>query len=107
MEMLTRWPGVARESREGSSVGERVDDRAAEALDAISLEVQHSDLPTGSSYHHRSRRQRSQSGSPAAESLMAWDTTPSFQSLELQKHGGHAVWVTPIKLQSRTNGSWS
>lgn len=46
-EMLSRWPGVARESREGSSVGERVDDRAAEALDAISLEVQHSDLPGG------------------------------------------------------------
>ncbi|MGW0022163.1 hypothetical protein ACWDUD_27950 [Rhodococcus sp. NPDC003382] len=46
-EMLIRWPGAARESRQGSSAGERVDDRAAEALDAISLEVEYSDLPDG------------------------------------------------------------
>ncbi|MFZ2177937.1 MAG: hypothetical protein WAW17_28720, partial [Rhodococcus sp. (in: high G+C Gram-positive bacteria)] len=34
-ELLTRWPGAERESKRGSSAAERVDDRAAELLDAL------------------------------------------------------------------------
>ncbi|WP_345353336.1 hypothetical protein [Rhodococcus olei] len=46
-ELLERWPGAERESKPGSSTAEQVDDRAAEVLDALSLEVDHSDLPGG------------------------------------------------------------
>lgn len=46
-EMLRRWPGAERGSPAGSSAGERTDDKAAEVLDALSLEVEHSSLPAG------------------------------------------------------------
>lgn len=46
-ELTMRWPGAVRESKPGSSAAERVDDRAVEVLDALSLEVDHSDLPPG------------------------------------------------------------
>jgi hypothetical protein len=46
-ELLTRWPNAERESKRGSSAAEQVDDRAAELLDALSLEVAHSGMPPG------------------------------------------------------------
>lgn len=46
-ELLRRWPGAERQSRPGSSAVERVDDRATELLDALSIEVEVSDLPAG------------------------------------------------------------
>lgn len=46
-ELMERWPGALRDSNRGSSTADRVDDRAAELLDALSLEVEHSDLPAG------------------------------------------------------------
>ncbi|KJF19373.1 hypothetical protein [Rhodococcus sp. AD45] len=46
-ELLIRWPGAERGSKPGSSASEQVNDKAAEVLDALSLEVEQSDLPTG------------------------------------------------------------
>lgn len=44
-EMVARWPGVARESRRGSSADERAGDRVTELLDAVSMEF--ADMPGG------------------------------------------------------------
>ncbi len=45
-ELMKLWPGAVRESMPGASTSECVDDRAAEVLDALSIEVDFSDLPT-------------------------------------------------------------
>ncbi|MFD8101070.1 hypothetical protein ACFV24_16140 [Nocardia fluminea] len=39
-ELMTRWPGVRRASRRGSSTDERADDRVTELLDALSMEAE-------------------------------------------------------------------
>lgn len=44
-ELIDRWPGAQRKSERGSSAADRVADRAAELLDALSLEAKHRDLP--------------------------------------------------------------
>ena len=44
-EMVARWPGVVRESRQGSSADELAGDRVTELLDAVSMEF--ADLPGG------------------------------------------------------------
>jgi hypothetical protein len=44
-ELLSRWPGTQRESRPHSSEMEKVDDRAVEVMDALSLEADFSSVP--------------------------------------------------------------
>ena len=44
-ELLSRWPGTQRESRPHSSDMEKVDDRAVEVMDALSLEADFSGVP--------------------------------------------------------------
>ncbi|MFD6398877.1 hypothetical protein [Nocardia sp. NPDC060249] len=47
-ELTTRWPGVRRASRWGSSTDERADDRVTELLDALSMEAENAPQPDAS-----------------------------------------------------------
>ncbi|MDH6284555.1 hypothetical protein [Prescottella agglutinans] len=91
-ELLRRWPGAERESRPGCSAGERVDDRAAELLDALSLEVECSNLPAG----------RRLPQDDTAEAIATWITTGEvtdglgYDSFFLESGTSDTQWASAL-----------
>ncbi|APE37147.1 hypothetical protein BOX37_28070 [Nocardia mangyaensis] len=73
-ELVSRWPGVRRPSRRGSSTEERASDRVTELLDALSMEAQRAAQPNVYVAHS------SEVAAAASDWLLHARPSPAFNS---------------------------